>query len=34
LPELGENVTIDDYVVYALLNNPGVRGGEGSQSSL
>jgi cobalt-zinc-cadmium efflux system outer membrane protein len=25
LPELGETSTLDDYVLYALLNNPGLR---------
>ena len=24
LPELGENATLDDYVLYAMLNNPGL----------
>ena len=25
LPELGETSTLDDYVLFALLNNPGLR---------
>lgn len=25
LPEINENTTLDDYVIYAMLNNPGLR---------